>query len=459
MHDAAMAPSFFVRRFCSLVLILMFGCERNVGSGESAPAATNEPAPRYWLWNVVLLQTPNGPPGFSVTSPRLIELLENGRVRSLEGKPSLEGFLPRKLLEEPGEGAGLMLYVQQAGELALDKPTGAILGKLHPGAFVSVVPGRAERVRVGNLPFKNASRPIVAYARSDSLGTTQRQPMAYKPARFRSVLFQGSFSGWLSGSRDTAEWSTLPCRDVWISQNESVLSQYAAGVEMIGANLDRISPHAFASSVEARQCPAHAAFRRGADLMWNGQDWPDTPIRVDRAPAGYEPLAPPADDVVRGLMTPGRSFYWLIDSEKGVRCDEWKLTRFAQRAGRLTRTERVEDADSRSVASYPLEYTPAAEGKPAALHFKTLELDGKVALKCDCELHYQIVRADSKELLVLGRELPEQAVAYDPTQAERWFLSRDACQAASQEVSAKLASDGTLATHLGLHAINVPWGI
>jgi hypothetical protein len=37
MQGASMALSFFVRGFCWLVLSLMFGRERSVGSGDSGP--------------------------------------------------------------------------------------------------------------------------------------------------------------------------------------------------------------------------------------------------------------------------------------------------------------------------------------------------------------------------------------------------------------------------------------
>jgi hypothetical protein len=66
----------------------------------------------------------------------------------------------------------------------------------------------------------------------------------------------------------------------------------------------------------------------------------------------------------------------------------------------------------------PFDYAPPDGAHLAVLHFGTLELDGKTAMKCDCDYRYAL-----------------------------------------SEVLAALGRDGLSATRLGFHAQIVAWGL
>jgi hypothetical protein len=53
---------------------------------------------------------------------------------------SLEGFIPEAIRKTPADRRGLMLHGQRVSELHLDSPAGPVIGRIHPGAFVSVAP-------------------------------------------------------------------------------------------------------------------------------------------------------------------------------------------------------------------------------------------------------------------------------------------------------------------------------
>lgn len=145
--------------------------------------------PRYWLVNTPVLDRPGGKPVSTVAGPVLVELLPKGLVRTVaaDGK-QLEGYLPEELLREPGARRGLMLYAQQESELRWRGPHGPIMGRLHPGAFVSVVPEAEDHVRVGSLPFKSASdhregSQLVLYTTRRGLGVDPGKPVECRRQR------------------------------------------------------------------------------------------------------------------------------------------------------------------------------------------------------------------------------------------------------------------------------------
>jgi hypothetical protein len=88
-----------------------------------------------------------------------------------------------------------------------------------------------------------------------------------------------------------------------------------------------------------------------------------------------------------------------------------------------------------------------------------LQLDGRQAFKCECEYTYSLLRADVDELTRMGRPMPEHAVAYDPGDAERWFLSRKKCEAVRDDVARSIERDGTAATRVELHAVVSSFGL
>ncbi len=56
-----------------------------------------------------------------------------------------------------------------------------------------------------------------------------------------------------------------------------------------------------------------------------------------------------------------------------------------------------------------------------------------------------------------SKPLPPDVVAYAPGDAERWFTSRESCEAARREAITAIERDGTAATRTGFHAMEAPW--
>jgi len=190
---------------------------------------------------------------------------------------------------------------------------------------------------------------------------------------------------------------------------------------------------------------------------------------ADGIPAGYRRLELPAPDPLAAAIEHGGSVYWLRLTEKGPVCDQWRFALDRRAAGqrdsprldgRLVRQELYVDYDGKKKrASHPMHYQPASDGKPAELHLETLQFDGRQMFKCDCEYHYTLLHAEAGELELMGRPLPENVVAYDPRDAERWFLSPKQCETARVEVARTIEEDGTMAPRVGLHAVVSSFGL
>ena len=74
-------------------------------------------------------------------------------------------------------------------------------------------------------------------------------------------------------------------------------------------------------------------------------------------------------------------------------------------------------------------------------------------MRCECAYDYTLVHVQGDELQMMLRRLPEDAVAYSPGDAERWFLSASTCEEARKAVAAAVERDGTSAPYQGLHAV------
>jgi hypothetical protein len=351
-----------------------------------------------------------------------------------------------------------MLYAQRVTDLRWRRSDGPVLGRLHPGAFVSVVPLARGMIRVGSLPFERASDRPVVFVDRDALGVEAREVAPFAPPeKFGTVRVPGVV-GWLEDPetrRTEAAWTAVDCEDVWISEDRRLVSQYVRGVELVGSETElsswilKTGPAVF----ESLRCPARAVSREGARLSSIRAD--GSRVFVDRIPDGYRRPEPAAADPIVEAERREASLYWLLRTDDGLVCDEWKFAR----TGRLVRRKRV-DRDGRSgVASFPLHHAPPSSDAPPVLHFDSLQIDGKEALKCSCEYSYSVLRSTGDEIEVTGRRLPERLVAYDPADVERWFLSKERCAAVRDEAAAILARDPAAATRLGLHAVVAAWGI
>jgi hypothetical protein len=261
-----------------------------------------------------------------------------------------------------------MLYCQRVGELHWRRADGPLLGRLHPGAFVSVVPGERGSVRVGSLPFERSLESLVVYVDREVLGSAPRTPTPVKPSYPARAVRLPGLTGWIDDpetNRWEPVWRTIDCADVWIWPEGRTIGQYVKGVEVIG--LDD-NPSAWSWNTgpvyyESLRCPARAVARSGERLQLYEPDKPGLPTDVDRIPEGYERFEMGEGDPLGAAIEHRGSLYWLLQTEKGTECDERTIeSRKRATEDRVSRIERHlvrRKLFEGKRASFPLVYTPA----------------------------------------------------------------------------------------------------
>ena len=128
------------------------------GTGSSTPQAMAEPATHaYWLRNSTLLDESAKPVG-TVRASQLVRIDAVSRARSLPGAAQvIDGYLPASLFIAPKDGEGLALYAQRQADLRDESGNGSVIGRIYPGAFVSVVPAGPGYLKIALPAFPAAS--------------------------------------------------------------------------------------------------------------------------------------------------------------------------------------------------------------------------------------------------------------------------------------------------------------
>jgi hypothetical protein len=450
-------------------------CAVLIGCGSKAPVAhwhvhAGPPPGRYWLSHTAVLSKPGGDPSTQVEAPVLVDVWPDGRVKSIAGgKPVFDGYLPEEVRSETGTDRGLLLIVQAETELHWHAPDGELAGHLYPGAWVSVLPGSSPSTRVGNLPFSIA-RDQVLFAERAKLGTTKqllqtpRHPGALRALRLPTIT--GFITSNKPDTRFESAWTMDNCRDTLVFEDPVRLVQYARGAELSGLDSDDLNDiFPAANFYDTLTCPPRLVSKLGAGLVWTDPDTELAGFPLERVPEHYRLSKPVEAAPLEDAMRRGGSLYWLLQNEKGILCDEWQFAQARPAApalpesARLIRRKRLDWGGAPQRVTFRVIYSPAKSGAPARLELAAPEFNGEPALRCECNYDYALLDAQGEELTMMGRPLPPTFVAYDPGEAERWFLSESACQSARAAVSTQLASDGSTATRLGLHAVLAPFGI
>lgn len=155
-----------------LILLLSLACRRGRVAGPSHP--------RYWLHTV------DAPGLVGGGDLLLVELLPEGRLRSVEPGRPFEGRLSPELATTPKWGRGLALYVQRAADLHYLRPDGPLVGRVLPGALVSLtgpLPRDGEAVGVA-LPAGG-----IGYVEAAALGVPALPVASWTPPpKARSAL-------------------------------------------------------------------------------------------------------------------------------------------------------------------------------------------------------------------------------------------------------------------------------
>ncbi|MBK7396754.1 MAG: hypothetical protein IPJ34_10745 [Myxococcales bacterium] len=405
-----------------LILLLSLACRR----GPVAPSSH----PRYWLHTV------DAPGLVGGGDLLLVELLPEGRLRSVEPGRPFEGRLPPELATTPKWGRGLALYVQRAADLHYLRPDGPLVGRVLPGALVSLagpLPRDSQAVGVA-LPAGG-----IGYVDAAALGVPALPETSWTPPPgARSALSPVQATVEDKDGGDSLYFAS--CEPVFIDGTR-LATQHLGGFELRARVTSLPLPVAFSSTT----CPATAltSNESGGWWVWSGTRRRAAPSS-DRPP-GFVRIDDAAGDVVSEALRRKGSFSWLREQGSGVACEAWRFHAQSDSTGELVR-----ESDPR--LSHPIAFRRAFPEHPATLFVGSLELDHHSFFKCDCSVEYSIVGAKDGEVAMLARPLPIQAIAYVPGEAERWFLSADACEKARKQTEETLARDPAKAASLGFHA-------
>lgn len=450
-----------------LALLVLAGAacnERRAPGGSSASTGTTTDAEttwqRYWLVNTSLSDRPDGESKVKVLGPKLVEVSPEGRVRSPpKDRQPISGHLPRRVLEHAAEDQGLFLYVQREARVHWNAPDGQSLARLHPGAFVSVVPGTSRFAKIAGYRWA-LDGAVRLYVERSALGVAARKLEPPKPKSevqaklgYPFTLFSPS-----PGASDAEQVDTLRCADVWYDAKEQRATQPLDGLSLDGHTTG--NPESWQLRVlgyQSTSCVAHAVTEVGSRLeLVSPRGTGSRRERVEHIPESYQRLAELTAESFDGLFQPGKSLYWMAPGEQGPTCETWDVsplrpavTREGERFD-LRLTRRTLFGPPWEHLWHPLRFTPASAKGPAELALGRLRWGGH--LLCDCMYSYRLLQRKGDEIHAMARPLPKKAVAYDPSDAERWFVSKAACAKAAEHAGAILSADGTQATRLGFHA-------
>jgi hypothetical protein len=388
--------------------------------------------------------------------------------------PTDAGSPPK--LEKAASKSNRALCVQRATDIRAGGSRGPVVGRMQPGALVNVAQngdaGDAGWVRVEDIGPVADREPFRAYVERSALGEQRFEliPPKIEPGSVLRATFGIPMMVWYDRESGSPKPIQLRrCHEVWLRDRGAAAFQNLEGVEIFGSNENTVVWNGSPSIHQSLTCPAHAVVRRGAELSlvepnprWDPGDAPGSDVRtrgIAAIPEGYRPIEPPSPDPLALAIERGATLHWLIATDAGPLCETWRFERVRSKpdagvaaifAARLVHSGRLARFDE-SGFWYPAEYHPSAGGKPAELHLETVR-SARTTMRCDCDYRYRIVAGRGDELYALGRPIPDDAVAFEPTEAERWFLSKKACETQREHAIRAIERDGRTTTRLGFHA-------
>jgi len=430
----------------------------------ASPVATSA-LPRLWLRDSVVLDAPGGKEVFRPDAPMLVELMPDDCIRSVPGAPpAFAGFLPPETRDGPSDLHGLGLYAQHMGELHLGSASGPIIGRIFPGAYVGVVSfapptavivvplfasphGNAVRAHLDSAVLGPEPGPLVEPPPEGKLARDHHRGLAVEPEgdRFTSTLC-GELRILAERPRSNGSGELL-----------SQVAQRRDGVEIVAWTDQGIS--GVRGDV---RCPSRFVWSEGTEFVL--QDGPrQRKVAVPAVPPGFVRVPSGREDALAAALRGYAPVFWLVEGSSGATCVEWKPGGALVRGhdgstsfeGRLERRET--EGEDLIITSYTLSYSafsPAGDTGHLVLLGPSTETRGlrDRALRSEtgllCGETYLTMAAQDDELTVIPGQSPQPIVAYHPDDAERWYLSSQACEAAL--VRARAAPDREALASLGL---------
>lgn len=377
-----------------------------------------------------------------------------------------------------GAGAPKKLYALRSAEIRAESPRGPVIGRILPGTLVTVVEGDPKTadgwVRVGELAPNADKKPLVAFVDRNALDVFRAPASKVRESRkaVRATFGYLSMAWYERGKGGSLRFRR--CHEVWLRDQGDIAFQVLEGVELSGYNESAFAWSASPIIHHSLVCPAHAVTERDGKLSlvepnprWEPGDAPGTDVHTHAVGAissqftRVERLDP---DELSLAIERGKNLFWMIATEKGPRCDGWRFERVRKKnqAGRTTYEARLVhpgplERFEESGMWYPAEYRTAKSGDPAELRLETLRTagptpEGHMAMKCDCDYRYRVLARDGDAILALARPIPDDAIAFDAAEAERWFLDQKACEAHREHAIRAIEEDGGMTTRVGFHA-------
>jgi hypothetical protein len=317
-----------------------------------------------------------------------------------------------------GEGPAI---VQRETHIHLDEIEGADIGRVFQGVRVRIVHviGAAAEIAVPEVERPVHAQggatqaPLTAWVDVASLGTIE-VPLVEPPPSGRAV--RDHYSRVAERAGEFGFFYTLcgPLQILQQGEKTTRVAQRVAGFELVGWSETPIR-----GARGDFHCPAHVA---------------ETGV-----PAGFE-AAHSVD--AAAVLRADRTIHWLVERDDGVyACEDWHVTKKEIRHTSRVKGERFE-----------ADYTIEREGSRVVLLGPTIRSGGTES-SYGCGADYRAVDLDGDRLVLLpnASRVPRDISAYEPDDAEVWYLSESACKAAAARANEPPSSTSALASIPPLH--------
>ncbi|MEZ4373119.1 MAG: hypothetical protein R3B07_20015 [Polyangiaceae bacterium] len=440
------------------IVLALAGC-----SPAPKPAPPAESVGTYWLEDTQLLDS-GSVHGVRVLDAREVMIRADRNVEDAATGVHL-GLLPEQLMNVPAAHGGVLLYAQEVTPIHLDKPNGKEVGRLYPGARVSVTRGVGASTELNQLGFerwdpdpKEPAR-IKAFATRSALSSHKLPEYLFPPIPNAQVLQSLA----ITYSEQQTGFKPLNCVDLIFDPDRPVQQRQAVEIEF--AEEWRLKGHGF---TREGRCGSTEVTASGAGFNLSPKGvWGKPPIQVSSIPPGFNAVQAPLPDPLESVIRSKGKLYWMMEYIDHVECEEWSVREPTERTpydyhydyavqrlerdppyrwrdqlqGELVRTEKGYRGE---VPYYPFTYWSATVRDPARMLLEPV----RHGCRCWDPGDYGIVDREGDTLFVQDSP-PRNTAAYLRSEAERWFLTRATCDATLANALERLKTDGRLKNQLG----------
>lgn len=377
---------------------------------------------------------------------------------------------PREL-GDVTEDHGLAAYAQRPANLFVDAYETLRIGWLEAGARVGVIGIEGAYAHVVLFPWgtarhdPNGTGRATAWARVDELGAAppaKSGPAAGPAGHERRLLASGQYLDTLRGDRFGYSF----CGEIEVigpSEGRVHAIQRADGIAIEGlvdatmTSPEHGCPAPLLVDIQERRLQDGRAMTRSVRHVWRegrARRWRQAGLPPSLVPAG--PFVGPSLAQLTRVAAP---VYWLHDDrDHAASCTSWRIerTRGQEDASLVSRS--WEDGDM-LVTRFGLSWFGDVQSQVTLLgpHSEVIAPPGRAprfgGLSFACGSTYTLVASSSRALTMLRTSPPLGAtvVAFDPRDAERWYLDRASCDAdaRSLEKSSKQTARIAFAFHEG----------